>query len=82
MSVISKPAPQKKVRLTIRLSEDHKQRVRRAAAVVGQTMNSFAVSHLVKRANEIIESGESQSLSASGSKSDPDAPLDAAPREN
>lgn len=81
MSVINKPAPQKKVRLTIRLSEDYKQRVRRASAVVGQTMNSFAVSHLLKRANEIIENGEAQSLP----KPDPSAshaPLDAAPREN
>jgi len=62
MSAINKPPPQKKVRLLIHLSKDEKQRVRWAAAVTGQTVNSLVVSHLVKRANEIIESGEAQRL--------------------
>lgn len=54
MSAINKPPPQKKVRLLVHLSEDEKQRVRWAAAVMGQTVNSLAVSHLVERASEII----------------------------
>ena len=62
MSAINKPSLEKKFRITVRLNEDHEQRVRQVAAVAGQTINSLAVSHLVKRANEIIEGGKPQSL--------------------
>ena len=62
MSAINKPSLEKKFRITVRLNEDHEQRVRQVAAVAGQTINSLAVLHLIKRANEIIGGGKPQSL--------------------
>ena len=53
----------KQARLAVRLSEDHKQRIERAAAMTGQTLNSFAASELLRRADEVLEKEEVRRLS-------------------
>ncbi len=63
MTITEKPTPKKQARLALRLSEDHKQRIERAAAMTGQTLNSFASSELVKRSDEILEKEEMRLLS-------------------
>lgn len=42
-------------RLDFRLSTEHKELLERAAAITGQPVTSFAVSHLLQRAREVIE---------------------------
>jgi uncharacterized protein (DUF1778 family) len=53
----------KTARLGLRLSEEHKERIERAAAMTGQTVNSYAASELVKRSDEILEKEEVRRLS-------------------
>lgn len=50
-------------RLNIRLSSDIKDKVMRAAAILGQDLTEFTVSTLGQRASEIIESHEQILLS-------------------
>lgn len=47
----------------MRLSEDHEERVQRAAAMTGQTINSSVSSVIVKRADEVLEKEEVRFLS-------------------
>ncbi len=63
MTTTEKQAPKKQARIALRLSEDHKQRIERAAAMMGQTLNSFASSELVKRSDEVLEKEETRRLS-------------------
>ena len=63
MTTIEKPTQKKQARLAVRLSEDHKERVERAAAMTGQTINSFVSSVIVKRADEVLEKEEVRLLS-------------------
>ena len=42
-------------RLDVRLSAEHKQLLEQAAAISGQPVTSFAVSHLLQKAREVIE---------------------------
>jgi len=56
-------ASKKQARLGLRLNEEHKQRIERAAAAMGQTVNSFASSELLKRSEEILEKEEFRFLS-------------------
>ncbi len=63
MTTTEKPTAKKQARLALRLSEDHKQRIERAAAMTGQTLNSFASSELVRRSDEILEKEEVRRLS-------------------
>ena len=42
-------------RLDFRLSEEHKELLERAAAITGQPLTSFAVSHLLQKARDVIE---------------------------
>ena len=53
----------KQARLGLRLSEEHKERIERAAAMTGQTINSYATSELLRRADEILEKEEVRHLS-------------------
>jgi uncharacterized protein (DUF1778 family) len=53
----------KQARLGLRLSEDQKARIERAAAMTGQTLNSFASSELLRRSDEILEKEEVRRLS-------------------
>ena len=53
----------KQARLGLRLSEEHKERIERAAAMVGQTVNSYATAELLRRAEEILEKEEFRRLS-------------------
>lgn len=68
MTTIEKPAPEKptqreQVPLALHLSEDHQRRVEQAAAMMGQTLDSFAATELVRRADEILEGQEIRRLS-------------------
>ncbi len=63
MTTKEKPTPKKQARLALRLSEDHKQRIERAAAMTGQTLNSFVSTEIVRRADEILEKEEVRRLS-------------------
>ncbi len=68
MTTIEKPAPEKptqreQVPLALYLSEDHQRRVEQAAAMMGQTLDSFAATELVRRADEILEGQEIRRLS-------------------
>ncbi len=63
MTTTEKPTQKKQARLALRLSEDHKERIERAAAMTGQTLNSFASSELVRRSDEILEKEEVRLLS-------------------
>jgi uncharacterized protein (DUF1778 family) len=53
----------KQARLGLRLSKEHKERIERAAAMVGQTVNSYATAELLRRADEILEKEEIRRLS-------------------
>ena len=57
-----KPAAKKEARIAVRLSDDHKARIEQAAAMTGQTVNSFVASEMVKRADEIMEKEEMRCL--------------------
>jgi uncharacterized protein (DUF1778 family) len=63
MATTEKPKTNKPARLALRLSADHKERIERAAAMTGQTINSFASAELVKRSDEILEKEEMRLLS-------------------
>ena len=45
----------KSERLDVRLSAEHKELLEQAAAITGQPLTSFAVSHLLAKAREIVE---------------------------
>ena len=63
MTIVEQLSEQGQVRLWLRLSVEHKERIVRAAVASGQTFNSFAASVLLKRADEIIAKEESRLLS-------------------
>ena len=63
MATGGKSKPAKQARLGLRLSEEHKARIERAAAMTGQTINSYAASVLVGRSDEILEKEEIRRLS-------------------
>ena len=42
-------------RLDMRLSAEHKELLEQAAAISGQSLSSFAISHLLAKARELIE---------------------------
>lgn len=63
MTIVEQLSEQGQVRLWLRLSVEHKERIERAAAASGQTVNSFAASVLLKRADEIIAKEEARLLS-------------------
>ncbi len=58
-----KPKAEKQARLGLRLTNEHKARIERAAAMTGQTVNSYATAELLRRADEILEKEEVQRLS-------------------
>lgn len=63
MTTTERSKQKKQARLAVRLTEDHKQRVTRAAAMTGQTLNSFVSSVIVRQADEILEKEEVRLLS-------------------
>lgn len=63
MATVEKPKAAKQARMGLRLSEQHKERIERAAAMVGQTVNSYAIAELLRRADEILEKEEVRRLS-------------------
>ena len=63
MTTTERLSAKKQARLAVRLSEDHKERVERAAAMTGQTINSFVSSVVVKHADEVLEKEEVRLLS-------------------
>ncbi len=58
-----KSTAKKEARIAVRLSESHKARIEQAAAMTGQTVNSFVASEMVRRADEIVEREELRLLS-------------------
>jgi len=58
MPTTEKPNTEKQARLGLRLTEEHKARIERAAALTGQTVNSFAASGLLRLSDEILEKEE------------------------
>ena len=65
MSALPNPQP---ARLDFRLSPEHKSLIERAAAAQGQTVSSFAISTLIRAAEEVIESETRRTLSARDSE--------------
>lgn len=63
MIPMQQTASKKQARLGLRLNEEHKERIERAAAAMGQTVNSFASSELLRRSEEILEREEFRYLS-------------------
>lgn len=63
MATLEKPKVAKQARLGLRLSDEHKARIERAAAMTGQTVNSYATAELLRRADEILEKEEVRRLS-------------------
>jgi uncharacterized protein (DUF1778 family) len=61
------PNPQSS-RLDFRVSPEHKALIERAAGVQGQTVSSFAISTLLKAAEETIRSETARTLSARDSQ--------------
>lgn len=61
-------ATTKDARLEMRLSEDHKRLLEQAAALAGQPLTSFAVSHLLEDAQEILDRHRRTTLSAADQK--------------
>ena len=61
----SKPTARvtKQARLGLRLTDDQKARIEQAAAMTGQTLNSFASAELLRRSDEILEKEEVRHLS-------------------
>jgi len=51
-------------RLDMRLSADHKRLIEQAAALSGQSMSDYAVSHLVERAQATVQEATLTRLSA------------------
>ncbi len=62
MIATEKPTAKKQARIAVRLSDDHKAQMERAAAMTGQTLNSFVVSASMKQADEIVEKEEIRRL--------------------
>lgn len=62
MIATEKPKAKKQARIAVRLSDDHKAQMERAAAMTGQTLNSFVVSASIKQADEIVEKEEIRRL--------------------
>lgn len=78
------PNPQS-ARLDFRVSPEHKSLIERAAGVQGQTVSNFAISALLKAAEETIQQATHRTLSARDSRLflamlDSDAPPNAALR--
>ena len=76
-------------RMDFRLSAEHKSLIERAASVDGQTVSNFAISSLVKAAEEAIRRATNRALSARDSQAflemlesnaEPNAALKAAAR--
>jgi len=63
MATAEKPKMTKQARLGVRLSNEHKARIERAAAMTGQTVNSYVTSELLRRTDEILEQEEVRYLS-------------------
>lgn len=63
MATAEKLKTVKQARLGLRLSEEHKARIERAAAMTGQTVNSYVTSELLRRTDEILEKEEVRRLS-------------------
>lgn len=63
MLAVKNRSKTKPCRLNIRLSSDIKDKVTRAAAILGQDLTEFTVSTLGKRASEVIDSHEQIVLS-------------------
>ena len=63
MATAEKPKAAKQARLGLRLTDEHKARIERAAAMTGQTVNSYATAELLRRADEILEKEEVRHLS-------------------
>jgi uncharacterized protein (DUF1778 family) len=61
------PNPQS-ARLDFRIAPEHKALIERAASAQGQTVSSFAISTLLKAANEAIESQTERTLTARDSR--------------
>jgi uncharacterized protein (DUF1778 family) len=55
-------------RLDFRVSPEHKSLIERAATMQGQTVSSFAISALLKAAEEAIHSATARTLSARDSR--------------
>src|SRR3954468_17278005 len=64
MSVVPTPS----ARLDFRVSPEHKSLIERAASAQGQTVSSFAISTLLRAAEEAIRSETSRTLSARDSQ--------------
>lgn len=58
----------KEARLEMRLSGDHKRLLEKAAALAGQPLTSFVMSHLIEDARETIERHRTTLLSAADQK--------------
>ena len=63
MSITLEKPVEEQARLGLRLNKAHKERIERAAAVTGQTVNSFASSELLRRSEEILQTEEMRLLS-------------------
>ncbi len=63
MSTLEKPQSDQQARLGLRLKKEHKERIEQAAAMTGQTVNSFASGELLKRSDEILAKEEVRLLS-------------------
>ena len=63
MNTTTKSKTEPQARLGLRLNRAHKERIERAAAATGQTVNSFASSELLKRCDEILQNQELRLLS-------------------
>ncbi len=50
-------------RLDMRLTPDQKDLLERAAAIAGQPLTTFAVAHLIERAEEVLERSQRTVLS-------------------
>ena len=54
----------KSERLEMRVSQEHKDLIERAAAITGQPVTAFAISNLVERAEEILDRHQQTILSS------------------
>lgn len=60
--------PNPSARLDFRVSPEHKSLIERAASAQGQTVSSFAISTLLKAAEEAIQNETTRTLSARDSQ--------------
>ncbi len=63
MATAEKSETIKQARLGLRLTDDQKARIERAAAMTGQTVNSFVASEMLRRSDEILKKEETRRLS-------------------